>query len=305
MRIQIYYNNSKSFIPFEIYVGSIQYIIKNNEYFVERKYEVELINDLIFVNQKTDYLILFIREVNELFNINTYNIKIILINADNIYNFEIADYNFIYQYFNFHNYQNCYIWDYNKLNIEYYNNYFYNNKIFYIPLIYNKYLEELYNTYTHNQINYENKPFNICILGSMCMNERRHLMLQKINNNKEDCINIFSVDKIEEFIYWINNCKIILNVYTKEFNKPFDYYRFSLLLSNKILCITEEYIDDDEINYLKDFMIQTNYDNLDKLALEYINKSNEEINEITNKLYQLFKQKTMDDYLINFFNNVN
>ena len=143
MKIQIYHN--KNYIPFNLYIGSIYNIFKTNDYFVSNNYDVSIINNINQYSHESDYLILYLNYIEDIYNIDTKNTKIIFIHADYIINHSKNDQYLMCNYINNINLDNSYLWEYNYLNVEYYNNHFINKKWTFIPLLYNDYLEKIYN----------------------------------------------------------------------------------------------------------------------------------------------------------------
>jgi hypothetical protein len=241
-------------------------------------------------------------DIELIFDVNTDKTKIILINADYIINHK-KDFYLLDNYINFKNIHNTYIWDYNPLNIKYYNTYFLNKKFCYIPLLYNSYLKDVYQL----KISYKEKQNDVLFLGSFTQS-RRQILLNNIATKYKLQV-AFNINNIKEYIYMIENSKIILNIYSKEDNMPFDYYRFALLFANKAFVINELPIHintkiEPNLIILKDIMINTHYDNIINEIDKYLNKTEEEINIITDKIYNNFKQFDMNKYVIDFFSKI-
>jgi hypothetical protein len=166
-------------------------------------------------------------------------------------------------------------------------------------------LEKIYKLYALN-IPYSKKTIDVLFIGGSSPRRDVILNVLKIHCN---VVVINNVNNITEYISFIENSKIVLNIYSKEINMPFDYYRFALLYSNKILCITEKmnHINKEIETNLLDFenvVIQVDYDNLVNETILYLNKTEEEIQNIKNKTYEWFKQSDMKDSLIQFFSNI-
>jgi hypothetical protein len=150
---------------------------------------------------------------------------------------------------------NIYIFDYNPINIKGINNDYKYIKIYYMPLVFDKYLIDYYNKFNIKKINYFEKQYDILFYGSI--NERRYLILDKLS--KKYKINILNVSSgilfpDEELINYIENSKIVLNIYFYEHNKIFDYYRNSFLIANNALLIIE-YPDDIDFNIEKNLEV--------------------------------------------------
>ena len=300
-KIQIYYN--KKYLPFDLYINSIYDIFKTNEYFIQNQYEVSIIDNICHYSQDTDYLILFLNYIRDIFYIDTNNTKIIFIHADCIINHSQDDQNMIHHYLNHKNINNSYLWEYNYLNIDYYNQHYINKKWYFIPLQYNNYLESIYNQYKLN-IPYHNKKIDVLFMGNTDPGSRRQLLLDEISK----ICNLYimkDIHDINRYIDIIENSKMIVHIYAKEFNKSFDYYRLSLLYSNKILVVSEKTENEHNLPELKGIMIEEDYHNIINTITTYLNKKDEEIKSITEKTYEIFKKKNMNDFIIDFFFNNN
>lgn len=302
MKVQIFYK--RTYFAFDLYINSIRDIFKNDSYFLNHNYELSTIKDLnIFSSEENiDFLILFLNDIESIFNINTKNTKIIFIHADYLLNHSKSDQDLMHKYINEINPNNSYIWEYNQLNIQLYNNKFSNKKYTFIPLLYNNYLEQIYEPYKL-KIPFHKKKVDVLFPGSEC--ERRKLLLDKISK-KYNLVSINFISNVEEYIKHIENSKIVINIYSSETNKPFDYYRFALLYSNKVFLITEspQNIDfeiEKNLIELKDTMICAKYDDIIHEIEKYLNKTEEEINQITEKSYNSFKRFPMNQYIIDFF----
>ena len=94
-------------------------------------------------------------------------------------------------------------------------------------------------------------------------------------------------------------------MFSKETNKAFDYFRLALLYANKVFVITESPKVDFKIETnlleLKDLIITCETNNyLDKIET-YINLPGEEINNITENVYDKFKKYTLEQSILDFF----
>jgi hypothetical protein len=303
MKIQVLYN--RQYIPFDLYINSIYKIFKSNIFFTSKNCDVSIINNISLYDSESTFLLLFLNDIHLIYNIDTNKTKIIFINADYILNYSHNDYTLVYNYINLINLENTYIWEYNILNIAFYNKNFQNNKVHFIPLLYNDYLE---NVYIKNKLNicHNDKPIDVLFLGNI--SPRREKLLNEINK-KCKLIIMENNQNIDEYINIIEKSKIVLNIYSKEINMPFDYYRFSLLYSNKVFVITEKISHtnmDIEKNLLElnELIINVDYDNIVNEIENYLNKTDEEIKIIKEKTYETFKKYDMNNYIVDFFTNV-
>ena len=103
----------------------------------------------------------------------------------------------------------------------------------------------------------------------------------------------------------IERSKIFVNLFSKETNKAFDYFRLALLYSNKVFVITEtpkvDFKIEQNLLQLKDVIITCEINNyLDKIE-QYINLPSEEIDTITTNVYEIFKKCSLENYVLKFF----
>lgn len=290
--MQIYYN--KNYIPFDLYINSIYNIFKTNDFFTVNNFEVSIINNICDYSKDTDFLILFLNYVKDIFYLDTNNTKIIFIHADYIINHSNDDQIAMYDYLNKKNKDNSYIWDYSILNLNYYNEHFSNKKIYFIPLLHNEYLEDIYNKFKLN-IPHNEKPIDVLFMGNN--SRRREMLLDKISK-KHNLYIMTNVNDIGDYISIIDKSKIIITFFSKEENYSFDWYRLSFLYSNKIFAIHEYSPCHD---YLEDVTIKTDYDNILNVIAECLNKSENEIELIKEKTYERYKKNDMSLSIIDFF----
>jgi len=297
MNINILYN--QKYIPFDLYIYSIKYLL--------REQNVSIITHISQLNPTVDYLILFINHYEQIEeSVIPDNTKIIFITADYLMNFTETSQQQIKTYIN-NNQNRIYIWEYSPLNISYYKT----NEILcnwkFIPLLYSVYLEKLYRQYT-NPIPYNEKPIDVlCLMNGM--QDRRGSIINGLKDKCNLCI-LSGTDNIGEYCAAVENSKIIVNVYSKEINRPFDYYRFSLLYSNRVLVINEamkhhDFSIEHNLVEFNDVMINVEYDNLVNTVCEYLKKPSDEIAEIVETSYQLFKKHDMKQYIMDFFESQN
>ena len=296
-------DKQKNYLPFNLYINSLYSILKIN--FEFNIIIIDKIEEIINTNSNT-ILFLFLYSFNDdIFNyINRNLITTILINTENYKNFNVTEKIEIM----LSNNLNFYIFDYNPINIKYYKNTYPNIKIYYIPLLYNIFLENYYNSNILKKINYNEKDIDIIFFGTI--NERRNNILQPLKEKYNILIisDIFLLSHSELFNY-IERSKIILNIYYYYDNFVFDYYRNSLLLSNKIFLISEypHNIDlniETNLEYIENNLILSNYENIINTVDNYLNNYNlDQINNILDNQYNWFKKFDMKDYILNFFYN--
>jgi hypothetical protein len=305
MRLQYFISDNfcSYYLPFLLYRESINKIIKTN-YNIELEY-VYNFNNLVNSDQTIILLNIYSLNLHLIEILKNYNSKIIIINTEYINNFNIN--NMICKIHN--ECKNINILEYNVLNISIYKQKFNNIKWYFIPLCYNIYLEEYYNSQITNKINYNNKDIDIIFYGSL--NNRRNLILENLKNKYNIVIvpSDNSKNTNKELCCLIERSKIVLNIIYYADNNIFDYYRNSFLLANKILLISESpanknYEIENKLEDLEKNIISADYDNLVNTVQKYINISEEEYNNLVNKQYESFKKYKMENKVTDFFNKI-
>ena len=277
--IKIFYDriDDKRFLAFDLFIYPIGNILKNiyqNVKFISN------FNDL-----RADENILLIMYLNDLgkyvkkygFNISS-NIRIIFIHADFLYNHSRFDQNEIINFVNKINYNKCFIWEYSSQNIFYYNKFYPNIKYKFLPLLYDKYIEDLYTSkLDRGKIPWEEKDIDVVFMGDY--SDRRKPYYEEIKKRYKT--------------------HIITG------NKAFDYFRLALLYSNSVFVITEtpkvDFKIETNLSELKDVIITCEANNcLDKIAT-YVKLPGEDIDKITLRVYENFKKYTLEQSILDFF----
>lgn len=302
--IKIFYDRigDNRFLAFDLFIYPIADILK-------KKYQnVKFINN--FNELQSNENILLIMYLNDLgkyvkkygFNVGS-NIRIIFIHADFLYNHSKYDQNEIINFVSKKNFNKCIIWEYSSQNIFYYNNYYNNIKYYFLPLLYDKYIEDLYTSkLNRGKIPWEEKDIDIVFMGDY--SDRRKPYYENIKKRYKTCI-ISGNNNYSEMFNLIERGKIFVNLFSKETNKAFDYFRLALLYSNKVFVITEtpkvDFKIEQNLLELKDVIITCEINNyLDKIE-QYINLPSEEIDTITTNVYEKFKTYTLEQSILNFF----
>jgi len=267
---------------------SVVNIIKNN--ITE---EIDVVNnysDLDFNNT----VIMFLGDLQP----NTYHNTIILINPEHYQNLNPNILQFINRK------ENYYIWDFSPTNIIEIKKAYPNSKTFYLPLLYNPYLENYYKQSIKKSIEYQDKEIDILFMGTM--NKRRIQILDELKKTYTVKIIVIE-DRLsnKEIFDLIENSKLVLNLFYYEVF-VFDYYRNALLLSNHVLMVSETPYNIDTVteHNLKDFethLLVCDYENIIDTVKKTLEKTPEEINHIKSNAYQWFKKHDMTDYIIEFF----
>ena len=302
--IKIFYDriNDKSYLAFDLFIYPVANILKSvfqNVKFISNFNELRSNENIL--------LIMYLNDINKYikkygFNISS-NIRIIFIHADFLYNHSKFDQNEIINFVNKINFNKCFIWEYSSQNIFYYNKFYKNIKYKFLPLLYDKYIEDIYTSkLDRGKIPWGDKDFDVVFMGDY--SERRKPYYEEIKKRYKTCI-ITGNNNYSEMFNLIERSKIFVNLFSKETNKAFDYFRLALLYANKVFVITESPKVDFKIETnlleLKDLIITCETNNyLDKIE-KYINLPSEEINNITSNVYENFKKYTLEQSILNFF----
>ena len=301
MNIQFYISDefTKYYLPFQLYRGCLTKVIKE-----VYNISIELIYDFkLLENNNKTIIICNITSINdELLDMleKYYSIKII-INTEYYENFNIS------KYFDFiNNKPNFYLFEYNILNINYIKNTNKNIDYHFIPLCYDSFLEDYYNSRIVKK-NYNEKDIDILFFGSI--NKRREKILNSLKRKYKLAIyKKYSNNSNTELCNLIERSKIVLNIMYYDNNIIFDYYRNSFILSTRTLLITEkssskDYIIEDGLLGLENNIINVEYDKIIETVDKYLkNTSEEEYNKLVDTQYNAFKNYKMDDKITNFFN---
>jgi len=302
--IKIFYDRigDKRFLAFDLFIYPTCNILKN-------VYQnVKFISD--FNDLQSNENILLIMYLNDLgkyvkkygFNISS-NIRIIFIHADFLYNHSTFDQNEIINFVNKINYNKCFVWEYSSQNIFYYNKFYPNIKYKFLPLLYDKYIEHLYTSkLNRGKIPWEEKDIEVVFMGDY--SDRRKPYYEEIKKRYKTHI-ITGNNNYSEMFNLIERSKIFVNLFSKESNKAFDYFRLALLYSNKVFVITEtpavDFRIEKNLSELKDVIITCETNNYLEKIETYLNLPSEEINNITSNVYEKFKKYTLEQSILNFF----
>ena len=303
MKIQFYISDEfcKFYLPFSLYRGCLTKVIKE-----VYNISIENIYDFQSLQNNTDTIIICnITSINdELLDIlEKYNSKKIIINTEYYENFNIS------KYFDFiNNKPNFYLFEYNILNINYIKNTNKNIDYHFIPLCYDSFLEDYYNSRIVKK-NYNEKDIDILFFGSI--NKRREKILNSLKRKYKLAIyKKYSNNSNTELCNLIERSKIVLNIMYYDNNIIFDYYRNSFILSTRTLLITEkssskDYIIEDGLLELENNVINVEYDKIIETVDYYLkNTSEEEYNKLIDTQYNAFKNYKMDDKITTFFDKI-
>ena len=303
MKIQYYISDEfcKFYLPFLLYRGCLTKVIKE-----VYNIAIEYIYDFQLLQNNTDTIIICnITSINnELLDmLSIYDSKKIIINTEYYENFNIS------KYFDFiNNKPNFYLLEYNILNINYLKNTNKNIDYHFIPLCYDSFLEDYYNSRIVKK-SFIEKDIDILFLGKL--NRRRKNIINYFNKHYNVMIKYEVNDNSNiELCNLIERSKIVLNVLYYNNNIIFDYYRNSFILSTKTLLITEkssskDYLIEDGLLELENNIINVEYNKIIETVNKYMkNLSEEEYNKLVDTQYNAFKNYKMNDKITNFFNKI-
>ena len=302
--IKIFYDriDDKRYLAFDLFIYSIANVLKNVYQNVKL---ISNLNDL--QSNETTLLVMYLNDLGKYVKKNGFNVspnvRIIFIHADFLYNHSKDDQNEIINFVNKINYNKCFIWEYSSQNIFYYNKFYPNIKYKFLPLLYDKYIEDLYTSkLDRGKIPWEDKDFDVVFMGDY--SDRRKPYYEEIKKRYKTCI-ITCTNNYSEIFNLIERGKIFVNLFSKETNKAFDYFRLALLYANKVFVITEtpkvDFKIEQNLLELRDVIITCETNNyLDKIE-KYINLPSDEINTITTNVYETFKKYTLEKSILDFF----
>lgn len=306
MNIFIYIsdNFSKNYLPFLFYRNILyETLLKYKNYKINFIYDL---NDFIDSDNTIFITMIYCFAKNLDYNFYSFNnlsCKKIIINTEYYTHGNIEK---LLKYINLYKNNNFHLLDYNKINIKNIQKLFKNINIYYIPLIYNEYLEKFYNSYIDRKLSWNEKDIDILFYGSL--NERRSKV---IDNLKKKYNVVYFIDMYDHntFCNLINRSKIVLNILFYDYNIIFDYYRNSFLLSNNALLITEcnnnfDYNIEYNLKGIEENILITNYENIENTIDNIFNKSVIEIDEILLKQYNWFTKYNLNNIIYNFFKNI-
>ena len=287
----IIYFTREEYLPLKLFIQIFENILRKYNYKVTKINNIELIN-----NYNINFVIFGLELDDNIMNILIKNkIRTIMINTEYYTLFDVTN-----KIQKLNNKIDLYVLEYNPINIKNISC----NKIIYLPLLYDQYLINFYNSNIDNKISNKDKTIDIFFMGGI--NHRRRIIIDELSK-KYNVIYQNSISlPFKELCNYIEKSKIVLNLYQHEFNKAFDYYRMAFLISNKIFTIYE-YPDDIDLNIesnlidFEKYLILDKYDNIIETVSKYLNNWNpEEIDNITNKQYEWFKKNTMEKNVLNF-----
>jgi hypothetical protein len=291
----IIYLKRTNYLPLHLYANSLKNI------FTKLSYDVELIEDFNKINFNDKFtFILFYLEINDdiISKLKEHKIKTILINTEYYLYWGVLD-----NLKKIHSNLDYISFEYNPLNMVGIKKEIPNSNLYYLPLLYDKYLVDFYDEHVPNKIPWNKKDIDVLFYGGVYENERR---LNPINELKKK-YNVVVIQNIETdykyLLEHIERAKIIINLYQHENIKTFDYFRLSFLLANKKFFIYEY---PDNINftydvYLKDFekyLVVAKHNKFVETVSYYLDNYDPKlIEKKVNQQFEWFTKNSMEDEL--------
>ena len=304
--IQIFYDRigEKRYMAFDLFIYALHGILK------KKNEKTQFIHDI--KNIEKSEKVLLVMYLNDLgkyvkhygFQLPNSKMEIIFIHADFVFNHSKYDQKEINQFVNIRNPEKCVVLEYSSQNICYYAQCFPKIQYYFLPLLYDESIEDFYNSRLGKvgKIPWNKKDIDILFFGDI--SERRKNFFAKI----QDKYKIFLItgnNNFEEMVRLIERCKIFVNPFSKDTNQAFDYFRLALLYSNRVFVITEtpkvNFKIEQNLIDLKNVIITSDYDNMEKTIENYIHLPQNEIENITTQTYNEFKKFTMRDSINDFF----
>ena len=300
--ISFYFYVNKIFVeymPFYLYLMSVVKIFKKH---ITSNVKITSSPEVI-KNIKPNIIFTFSICVTDIHNYFYPQQLKFIVNTENYKNFEINK-----KLIELNTRKNIYFIDYNTINVKFIRENFKNINCLYIPQLYHDFLNEYYNSFVQQKIAYADKDIDILFYGNYNYPRR----LQIIDNLKHKYnVKLVFKDSNKNVCNLIERSKIVLNIFSDEFNKPFDYYRNIFLLCNQALVVSEypDNIDDDIdkiLNNISHELIVPKYEDIVETIVSILNRYNdsEYIQSIIDKQTNFIKKNVMSDYYKNLIPNL-
>jgi FkbM family methyltransferase len=293
MKIQIYYKHN--LIPFTFYVDILyKYLSKHHNVKMIYNY-----NEI----EPVDCLFMFVHYISEVENYDLLkNTNIIAIVADQyrhaFYGLSEED---IIGKLRLYESKKIYLWDFYHKNILFYKEQNFTHYYF-LPLSYSPNLEFSMKT--------DKKEMDVVLIGATI--KRRTDILDKLS--KHCIVGLYNgIFNMEYFFQILNKAKIVINIYAHDIDSIhsgyFDYYRLSMLYSNKLFVISEKHTKVDYelqplIRKIENVAVYAPYDDLVDTVRKYLHIYHTDYNQIetiVNKTYEIYKEETMEQQIDRFF----
>lgn len=151
-------------------------------------------------------------------------------------------------------------------------------KIYYVPLSYNPYFKEL------GKLLSDTKEKTIDVLFYGVLTPRRQSLITLLTNNKLKVVSVIR-QNYDQLNILINKSKIVLDIFSYEENKVFDYYRLSYLLTNGVFVIIEKPVMvnitlEPQLEKYDKYIVSSGYNDIVKTVLMWSEKSQKDRNDM-------------------------
>lgn len=294
--IYIYMNKNRlDYLPCYLYIMSLIKIFTKH---VSTNIKITSYPQII-KNEKPDILFLFSFSIGEVINCFHPNQLKFIISTEH---YEIHNIKQNLEILNTR--KNVTFIEYNSINVKYIKNSCENINIQYAPLLYHPFLISYYTNIIQNIINYDNKLIDILFYGNLTPRRASilNILKEKFHVKIIDCCSNQELCKI------INNSKIVLNIFGNDINKPFDYYRNTFLLANKVILISEypESIDiiiEPLLTNIEKYLLVPKYNDIVKCVDNILsNYTQNNIDDILNKQTLFIENMSMESKYVDMIN---
>lgn len=187
--------------------------------------------------------------------------------------------------------QNVTIFEYNPINMKYFaeNNKYENIISLYFPFAYNTYYKDILQS-----VGEQNKDLDVLFYGSP--NPRRNAIIDELKKDFK-VVHVHPFENYTEQCIHIKRAKVVINIYFREKNRVFDYYRMANLISNEVFAISETpdhmdfEIEKNLIDYDK-YLICAEYNDIVNTVKKYLSISEEERKNLAIKSKEWFKMNS-------------
>lgn len=148
-----------------------------------------------------------------------------------------------------------------------------------------------YSPYLENLIEKSNEEKTIDVLLYGNKNARRTSLIKRIKRNRIPNI-VFekSFENEEQQKSMIQKSKIVLDTYFYDVS-GIDFFRCSLLASNKVFFIHETILEEEQDSDFLNVMVHANHEEIPAKCKEWLRKSQEERDAKAEEVYEFFKKK--------------
>lgn len=284
----VYIQKINGFIIFDYLTYSIHNILKND-------YKCIITDTLkdITIHKKDALIIIPQFCYKFLNNIQKFNdIYIIVINTEAIYKNKVFNIN-VFDFIKKFSINKIHILDYSENNVDFikkYDIYLKNEcNILFLPWGYNSFIDK---NIDNTKIT---KTIDILLVGWIQNNSTRlKIKNEFIKKNINNKFNIKFINNqktnMEQNLDLFLSARIVINIFSYDDVKIFDFYRFTLLLANKIFFITDEFEICNILKNSNDYLITSKIDNFVDFVFDNLNTMTDEQRQfIARKNYNWYK----------------